>query len=742
MAALNYILIFFAATVGVSGFINGAGDAYDDFGFTGLILPALALGAVLWISFRSPSPSSGRQRIGAHIFLWPAAMVLISRTLFTSGDLQDAYMGLLFVAVLLPALVRAEPVWIVTFVFTALAYPAQRIVERKAWADPAVDISFYMSLVEFCAVAFLVGLIPWFILRKRYETQEKDFNRTLEEVRNNAFTDAMARTRELAQETGALRKSTEQTSAAASIASGTLRMDTGGETIALQSGGGDEENVHMKSMLHFMRYNFNKAHAACAFTYDSSRRALILNSYDAKTSAPILEKAQIPFGAGVVGQVAADKQVFVSGDLSLYRGGSSHTYYSQDPGVYSMIAVPILAGDKELLGVLVVDSTNRNEFTDSHREQMRRFSTIASALIENIRKSHSLDMAAKTSALLYDISHEFSNALKMEEVFKVLANPDLIPKIIPSLTRLVVVMHNQENGVLRLELVAGEKAELQEGIEFSPESGGIYSYAFNRNTSVPIQDMQAQKSYRFVPEEPRNPTTRSLLVLPIIGGEDRKCVGLFSVESSVPDLFKAGFERTELGRTVTTIAENASVAIARAQMYQQMERLATTDGLTGLNNHRTFQNIMARELERARRYGRPLSLLLTDIDHFKSFNDKYGHPVGDLVLREIAGCIRGAMRINDFPARYGGEEFAVILPETAEQGAYVAAEKIRQAVEAKVIDNGPDKLRVTISIGCVTFPTYGTTQQEIIDCSDKALYTSKKTGRNKVTMYNPTMTVS
>jgi diguanylate cyclase (GGDEF)-like protein len=170
-----------------------------------------------------------------------------------------------------------------------------------------------------------------------------------------------------------------------------------------------------------------------------------------------------------------------------------------------------------------------------------------------------------------------------------------------------------------------------------------------------------------------------------------------------------------------------------------MEKHATTDGLTGLNNHRTFQEIITREFERAKRYKHPMSVLLTDIDHFKSFNDTYGHPVGDLVLREIAACIRQAVRLNDFPARYGGEEFAVILPETGEQGALVAAEKIRQAVEARVVQSGSNSLRVTISIGCVTYPTYGVTTQELIDSADKALYASKRGGRNRVTMYNPQM---
>jgi diguanylate cyclase (GGDEF)-like protein len=173
-----------------------------------------------------------------------------------------------------------------------------------------------------------------------------------------------------------------------------------------------------------------------------------------------------------------------------------------------------------------------------------------------------------------------------------------------------------------------------------------------------------------------------------------------------------------------------------------METLATTDGLTGLNNHRTFQERLTEELERVKRTRAPLSILLTDIDFFKKFNDTYGHPVGDMVLREVAVCIRNTVRLTDFPARYGGEEFAVILPETDERGAFVIAERIRQAVEANIVDSGADKLRVTISIGCATIPVHCMTQTEVIDCADKALYASKRAGRNRVTIFAPGMTVA
>lgn len=241
------------------------------------------------------------------------------------------------------------------------------------------------------------------------------------------------------------------------------------------------------------------------------------------------------------------------------------------------------------------------------------------------------------------------------------------------------------------------------------------------------------KFYRFFPNENKDQSIRSLLIFPITDDEFR-CRGVFSVESNEPNQFT-----NDTMQIFNTLMENASVAFTRAVLYQRMERLATTDGLTGLNNHRHFQEILSKELERAKRYKHPLSLLLMDIDHFKSFNDTYGHPVGDLVLKEIALCIQKSIRINDIPARYGGEEFTVIIPETTQANAMIIAERVRATIEKHVIHSLEKQLRVTVSIGCATYPTQASSQQELIDLADKALYYSKEHGRNQVNAYLPTM---
>ncbi|MGZ6131681.1 MAG: GGDEF domain-containing protein, partial [Myxococcaceae bacterium] len=172
-------------------------------------------------------------------------------------------------------------------------------------------------------------------------------------------------------------------------------------------------------------------------------------------------------------------------------------------------------------------------------------------------------------------------------------------------------------------------------------------------------------------------------------------------------------------------------AVLRAQLFDQTERLATTDGLTGLLNHRAFQARADEALAQARRYGRACAVLLTDVDHFKAVNDTHGHPIGDQVLKGVAQILREKARDTDLVARYGGEEFAVIMPETDGKGALVIAERIREAVQAKVFQTELGPLQVTISVGIAAAPANGTGKQELVDLADQCLYFAKRNGRNR-----------
>ena len=178
------------------------------------------------------------------------------------------------------------------------------------------------------------------------------------------------------------------------------------------------------------------------------------------------------------------------------------------------------------------------------------------------------------------------------------------------------------------------------------------------------------------------------------------------------------------------------LGIKRALLYQQVQRLAITDTLTGSLTRRHFLWRCQEEIKRSQKFGYPFSLLMLDIDHFKEINDHYGHLVGDVVLVEVVKCIKKNIREIDSLSRYGGEEFCVLLAETQKPKAKFAAERIRQAIENEIITAYDEKLSVTVSIGIASFPEDSQELNTLIDKADTALYQAKQAGRNRVEVYN------
>ena len=161
----------------------------------------------------------------------------------------------------------------------------------------------------------------------------------------------------------------------------------------------------------------------------------------------------------------------------------------------------------------------------------------------------------------------------------------------------------------------------------------------------------------------------------------------------------------------------------------KLSELASVDGLTGLRNRRAFEERIEDETRRWRRHGSDVSLVLLDIDHFKPYNDTFGHPKGDEVLRSVGRLLRRSLRATDFAARYGGEEFAIILPNTDAPGSLVVAEQLRRAIETATWEDRS----ITASIGVATLGGAITNAEELVDHADRALYRSKQEGRNRVT---------
>ena len=189
---------------------------------------------------------------------------------------------------------------------------------------------------------------------------------------------------------------------------------------------------------------------------------------------------------------------------------------------------------------------------------------------------------------------------------------------------------------------------------------------------------------------------------------------------------------------ISNLASEAGLALEVVSLYDNMKIMAVTDGLTGLYNHREFYQSLRRELERARRYRHTLSLLMIDVDDFKQFNDRFGHPAGDFALRKIGELLRKCARTMDIIARYGGEEFAVILPESTPGGALMVAERIKSEVAGhNFIHNARDPVHLTVSIGIYSSESGDVSEDQMVSLADDASYVAKKSGKNQVVVKAP-----
>ena len=210
------------------------------------------------------------------------------------------------------------------------------------------------------------------------------------------------------------------------------------------------------------------------------------------------------------------------------------------------------------------------------------------------------------------------------------------------------------------------------------------------------------------------------------------------LEMGALDYVTKPFDEGELLARVNTQLRLKELHEALQEKNRQLQEMANRDGLTGLYNHRYFHEQLSKDFLRAKRYHESLSCALLDIDHFKKFNDTYGHQTGDVVLSTLARVIEDSIRDSDLAARYGGEEFALILLHADGSVAFEVAERLRQMVENYEVQDKGKALHVTISVGIATFPHKEVhDSKELIECADKALYKAKGKGRNRVESHSP-----
>ncbi len=287
-----------------------------------------------------------------------------------------------------------------------------------------------------------------------------------------------------------------------------------------------------------------------------------------------------------------------------------------------------------------------------------------------------------------------------------------------------MLLLNEVTGELSLKLAVikdehGKRIEQDDSHTTFAPGEGLAGCAARQGRGIfsndPFNDPRFKQSGRVI---------RNLVAVPLF--DEGRVIGVINVSDRAEDFTE---EDTQL---LQGVADQIAIALQKTRLYE----LAITDGLTGLFIHRYFQMRLESEIARANRSSEKLALIIFDIDHFKKFNDTYGHQVGDRVIRLVADRVRKNIREGiDIAARYGGEEFTVIMPDTDLKGALAFAERLRQSIEQSSIDHDGSQLRVTVSLGCAIFPDHAQTRETLICNSDSALYKSKENGRNRSTPF-------
>lgn len=323
------------------------------------------------------------------------------------------------------------------------------------------------------------------------------------------------------------------------------------------------------------------------------------------------------------------------------------------------------------------------------------------------------------------------------QVSQVISSEIMLDRLLQKIMHMSVTNAGAERGYLILESDGNLRVEASEDVETGENrvlqsvsleqcdglSHAIVNYVSRGLEPLILDNAMAEGAFMNDPHVVQG-HCKSILCTPILN--KGKLSGLLYMENNLT----AGAFTPERLEILHIIASQAAISLENAKLFD----LATTDGLTKLFVHRYFQLMLEQEIQHARRYNRPFSLIMIDIDDFKRFNDTYGHQLGDEVLRSVGRAIRKIMRIVDISARYGGEEFVIILPETDVNKGLIAADKIRKCIEEIEIPHEAEKLHVTVSMGLAVFPYHAQDKDDLIKSADTALYVSKSEGKNRVTV--------
>jgi diguanylate cyclase (GGDEF)-like protein len=415
--------------------------------------------------------------------------------------------------------------------------------------------------------------------------------------------------------------------------------------------------------------------------------------------------------SGLTGAAARLKRPIYAPDVS-----KDPRYVASAASTRSELAIPLMVRD-EVVGVLDCQSANLDHFEHETIDLLTLFSTQASMALQNARL-YSLERHRATQLQAINaIARQTTAVLDLDE---------LLPKVCRQVLQAFHVDHVSvllcdEEGIALSAHEGKLKLRLPEGRR-PPSTEGIWAEAIAAGEPTIERNSDTRQFQLFE-------GSRIRMGMPLVSFG--QTLGVLILDSVSPHAF-----HDIDAQTLESVADIVAAAIQNVHYVQRVKQLAYIDGLTGIFNRRYFELRIGDEIERARRSGQGMGVILIDIDQFKRLNDEFGHLLGDEVLRQVVSIFSQQVRKTDIVCRYGGEEFVIVLSQTDVRHTLAVAEKLRRAVERYQFPGVPRP--VTISAGASNFPDHGVTRDELVKLADEALYSAKQAGRNRAALAQTT----
>jgi diguanylate cyclase (GGDEF)-like protein len=492
-------------------------------------------------------------------------------------------------------------------------------------------------------------------------------------------------------------------------------------------------NRSMTDMLRALKIVVPHVNSVLVFTQMENQKEWGIRNFVNDKEISVNPCVRISETSGLLGQLfRSGVNRLLEGDLP---GAKSVMYYLDNPSIKSMVAVPLIDHGSGLrVGALVMDSVYPNAFNDSIAHALSYVASAIAMLDYKGFYSAQKHIALQQYSGLYNYLRRFFQTMTVKDIFKQIINYVKTNMAYDRLTILAVDQNEDLGG--RIVYCDGVDSEQFANKSFTLSDKGIFVLSLLRNRPIERSFMPGFKDYlpRLNDLERKNLNLRQILVMPIASDPEAEMAQIAICLESSSSMPYNDHEKELL----KAFAGVAGFAYDKALKFEKGREESMRDGHTGLINKKTLFEKLRVEKSRAERSRCNIGLLMMDIDHFKSVNDTYGHPIGDVVIKGIADTISNEIRKDiDIVARFGGEEFVVALIDTDSEGMIETAERIRKSVQKLAFDiHQADPLRVTVSIGAfLMVPGFNGELQKAVNNADQALYRAKEGGRNQVVQF-------